>query len=280
MDRIPHVLLSLLLGLPALAASEWQLGPVDAIQPDHLADPRRPRTEVAQVAIIESELGDVFGVGDGRFALAVGERFRALRYAGEGGTWQLDIDAAIFAQFDQAASLDNIGWDGVYGAQLSNRRSEDWAWKVAYLHRSAHLGDEFVLETGRDRIDYTRDEFNLGVAWTPPAAPWAFYFEAGYGVTLSSSRQQPLKLRAGLQRVQSRPVVFGHLGWYLAADGQWFEEESWDPVFNLRAALTAPTRNPGRGFELGLELYHGRSPLGEFTPWDEAAASLFLAYDL
>ena len=49
------------------------------------------------------------------------------------------------------------------------------------FHDSAHLGDEYVEETGRERINYTREELISGIVWLPRRNT-KLYTELGWAV--------------------------------------------------------------------------------------------------
>lgn len=267
--------------LPAQESDGFILGPRDGVYPDYLADPRRPQFTTAQMLAFDSELEEQFDSGSPRVALALGERLRFVRWPSPADPelgWQLDLDAVIFSQFDQTKSLDNIGWDGVYALRLGWRFDQQWALGFAFRHLSAHIGDEFELETGRGRIDYTREDLALGLSWMPDEAV-TVYTEWGWAPDPDDTVEHWVA-QFGAQYQNLEPALGGRFGWYLGLDIKTFQENDWSPDVTLRAALVAPTANPGRGLELGLALYHGRAILGEFSVLDEDYLTLFVTYDL
>ena len=133
----------------------WLL-PVGEVYPGYIADLHRPQTAV--MAHFYPRPG-IDGSTDVRTGLDIGGRFGLLRLdpASPGGrSWQLSVDASFNAQFDSNEKLDNIGWDGKYGLTLTTSSGGPLSFKVAVLHDSAHIGDEYAERTGRERIDYAR----------------------------------------------------------------------------------------------------------------------------
>ena len=61
----------------------------------------------------------------------------------EGRAWQVSIEAGFDALFDSGNRLDVVGWDGNYGLTVTTASSSPLALKIALLHVSAHLGDEY-----------------------------------------------------------------------------------------------------------------------------------------
>jgi len=260
-------------------AGDWRvrLLPTGDLFPRALADPRRPRTGIA----LGSFDSDIPEAGELRFLIDIGAPFRLLRLTPpEGGTLQLDAEVGFFGHFDLEHSLDNIGWDGWYALRFSHDLPGPLSWRVSLRHLSAHVGDEFIERTGRRRIGYTREDLQLGIAWTlPPDVD--IYLGSGYAHSNSADRQEPGMMQAGIQHQRAisapdRPdALFGH---YAGLDVQLFEENDWRPSWSLRAGFSV--HNGDLAYRLGLEAYSGRSPLGEFTADDEDYLALSFTIDL
>ncbi|MHC5068439.1 MAG: DUF1207 domain-containing protein [Planctomycetota bacterium] len=280
-ESVRRYLPLLALSATVMAADNgWIFAPADEIYPPYLADPRRPQTSAGEIIAFNSELIDDYDAGAARFALNVGERLRMLRWHGAGSEpIDIQVDAAIFAQFDQSHSLDNIGWDGWYAVHVARRMGPHLLAKAAYRHLSSHLGDEFIERTGRSRKGYTREDLTLGGAWTPPQLPLlCVYGEAGVAIVRSSDDQEPLMIQAGSQyRTTDRPLN-GRWDWSLAIDSQWFEERDWQPNINMQAAVHLPSSASSARMDLVAGLYHGRVQVGELNELDESAVQFTFAY--
>jgi len=80
------------------------------------------------------------------------------------------FDAGLDAVFDSQFQNDGIGWDGNYGLTItSGKSSSPFALKVALLHVSAHLGDDYEERTQTPRLNYTREELSVAASWRPLA---------------------------------------------------------------------------------------------------------------
>jgi hypothetical protein len=176
--------------------------------------------------------------------------------------------------------LDNIGWDGNYGLSMTTSRAGGKrAYLIGILHTSAHVGDEWIERTGRQRLNYTREEARTAVSWqlTPS---WRTYFEAGYGYTLRSDEDlmAPWRAQTGLE-YESRNSLWGGLaGWYLATDLAAWEERDWRLDASTQGGLMMDSA--GRTWRLGLQYYDGRVPLGEFFQETEAGFTVGLWVEL
>ena len=190
---------------------------------------------------------------------------------------QLDLIAGIDAQFDVDHSYDNVAWDGNYGLQVSTPLTRALAAKVAVVHTSAHLGDELIERTGRERIGYTREELVVGLRRRLRPS-LAVYGEAGYGYELRNRElQEPWRLQAGAELDPSRSRE-GPASWFAAIDLSATEERD----YRLDAALKAGRtfRVEERRWRVGVEIYDGRPNAGELFQDTEAHVAAGLWLDL
>ena len=243
----------------------------------YVADPRRARFGISAVRT-DSDLAEA---GEDRVTLELGGRLDVARIhpvgAPDGGT-QFDLDAGFVGDFDREASLDNLGWSGIYALHASWRLGRTLALRFGFAHESSHLGDEYVEETGRQRINYTRDELRLGARWDG-LWPVRLYAEYGHGIHTGSSLQERGRAQAGLEW-SSAAVRAGTPGWYGALDLATFEESDWDPTAALEWGWAVPVSH-GRGtWRFGALFYDGRSAIGELFQDDETRAAFGIKYDL
>lgn len=236
--------------------------------PQYIADPIR-----AQSALILQRATSV-GIedaGDARFLLRLGGRFSLVKWHPAGRPevgWQLDFEGGFFGQFDVDNSLDNIGWDGLYGLLLSYKPSPDVGFRVGTLHDSAHVGDEYAERTGRRRVEATREEATFGASWRF-APRWQAYGEGGWAFGLEPF-QEPLRLQAGLEWRGERRF-WGASTWYAALDVTAYQENDLDPRSTFQVGIVVPTDRGTNRYRFALEVTDGRSVLGEF-PFDEETA--------
>lgn len=282
---------------PAEAARRrWFPGwfPEGSVYAPYLASISRPGFGLTVVGVSDNGIAEA---GDLRFGLKLGGRFGLLRVeppAGrpadpEGRVWQLDLGAGFYGQFDIDNSLDNIGWDGLYGLVLSSAptSSRGLAVRIGVQHWSSHVGDEYAERTGRTRIGYTREEVMAGIAWPGLLRDrgWRVYAEGGYGYSSRAEApdgetiQQPGRAEAGVE--YEVPGAFGRSGrwgWYAAFDATAYEERDWEPDLALGVGVLADGGE--RRWRAGVTLYEGRTPIGEFFRSDERYAVVGIWLDL
>ncbi len=245
-----------------------------------IADPHRPGAAVNMASF--PSVG-VEGATDRRYILRVGGRFglvRRLPAKPEGRSWQLSLEAGLDGQFDIGLSQDNVGWDGNYGLSLATARGGGrWALLVGLLHTSAHIGDEWVQRTGRERINYTREEARAAASWRF-ARRWRTYAEAAYAYQRRAFDDliKPLRAQWGLELEEPGRLWNGAAGWYAAGDLQAWEERAWRLDAALQAGLMFVTGT--RTWRIGLDFHDGRVPLGEFFQDTESVVSLGLWSEL
>lgn len=257
---------------------EYMLVPETHIYPFYLADPYRSVFALQLMTALDSQIPQT---SNRRWGLKLGGVFGLLRFHPaddpERG-WQLSFEGSIRGQFDVDQSTDNIGWDGVYGLQLAWKPGDSVAYRIALHHNSSHVGDEYAERTGRERIDYTREEVRVGAAIALDTR-WTGYADIGWGYGLRNSElQEPWRAQAGLQYTHPPELFGGGFGAYGAVDVNAFEENDWDTAVSVQAGITMPAGY--RVWRVGLELYDGRATLNEFFFWDERYVSLGVWLDL
>jgi hypothetical protein len=252
------------------------LFPAGDVYPVYVADPHRPTSAIVISFLPRQRIPDT---SSPRWFLAGGGHFGMLRVESPGGrAWQVSIDAGFDAVFDSQHKNDGIGWDGNYGLSLTTAATDSrLGLRAALFHHSAHLGDEYAERTGTRRINYTREEVAVGLAWKVRPR-WRTYGEVGFGYVLRSDTQKPWRLQAGVE-YERRPTVFGgRMAWYGALDVSALEERDWrlDPA--VQGGLL--TRSGGRAYRIFAEWYDGRPRIGNFSSYSEASFSLGFKIDL
>ena len=149
---------------------------------------------------------------------------------------------------------------------------------MAFLHTSAHVGDEYAERHGRLRIGYTRSEWLVAVTRIF-ATEWRLYGEVGYSLNPKPEAfQDHLRLQAGSEWQRSGRQRGKRFGRYLAMDLSSMQELDWKLDVALQAGVMI--ESGARTWRLGIELYDGRVPLGEFYRDRESYATLGLWADL
>ncbi len=248
------------------SGTTFKLFPSGDVYPVYVADPHRPTNAITEMFYDNVRIEDT---DTPRSGLNAGGRFGILRIdSGKPGgrSWQVSISAGIDAVFDSQHKLDAIGWDGNYGLTVTTATGGPFGFKVGVLHQSSHIGDEYAARTGRERINYTREEVVVGMSWRVRPRLRA-YGETGVQYIGRSEAQEPWRYELGLE-YESRPKLWGgRFAWYAAGDLSSMEERDWRLDNALQAGLV--TRSDGRTYRLGVGWTDGRPPLGEFSFYTE-----------
>lgn len=244
----------------------WNLviSPADDLYQRYLADPHSPGFSITRMNFSKTEIDET---GESRWGLHLGTRFGLLRFHKDGDSnhgFQLDLEAGFIGQFDIDNSWDNIGWDGIYGIQLAWAPFGGFALRFGTLHDSSHVGDEYAERTGRERINYTREDWILGGSWHF-TKKWRVYAEIGYARELrNEDLMEPWRVLYGLEYVSSDSFWKGRLGWYAATNISSYEENDWDLNKTIQVGLIFPVKDLSWSYRFGIEYYDGRSHFGEF----------------
>jgi hypothetical protein len=268
-------------GVTFSLGDKWRgvISPGSHLYPVYIANPIRPTMAINRVMVSDSEIAEA---GDTRYTLRLGGRLNFLRVhpVGEPGRgFQVDVEAAFLGQFDADHSLDNIGWDGIWGLLLTWANGAGLAAKLATQHDSSHVGDEYAERTGRERINYTRAEvaFGLSLAFF---SHWRVYGEAAYAYDMRNVQlQAPWRVEGGLEFEDAHRFWKGRLGYYAAIDVTAYEESDWERDITVQAGLVLPVTGLVRTYRLGVEYRDGRSIIGEFFQDEETHWALGLWVD-
>jgi len=255
--------------------TEWM--PPSDFYPQYIADPLRPQSALVNLWMVDS---DITETGDSRYSLRLGGRWGIVRRHPVGEPdrgWQIDFEGGFFGTFDKDNSLDNIGWDGLFGLYMSWLPSKDLGLRIGVKHDSAHVGDEYAERTGRKRIGYTRQEVVAGVS-RRLAPKWRVYAEGGFGFALDDF-QDPGRMEAGIEFFGARTFWKQHMTWYAALDLQSFQELDWRTMTTAQLGFLLPTGRGTSRFRLAIEVGTGRTVLGEFSFHDETYVGVGWYYD-
>jgi hypothetical protein len=257
----------------------FSLFPSSNLYPENIADPKRPTFMMSSMHFDDTTVTDI---SRWRLAAKVGGSFGIFRRhtndkPGEG--FQLNFNIGVNQQFDVGQSDDIIGWNGVLALMGHYRYNPEWAMKLGINHDSSHVGDELIERTGRKRINYTRKEIQLGANWAF-SQEWQVYAETGYAYDMGNAEdlQAPWRWQTGLQFQSKANLWRDKLGWYAALDIGATEERDYsiDKTFQVGYVFYSGIRR----WRAGLEMYNGRSQLGEFFQDDEKYVSFGWWLDL
>lgn len=222
-----------------------------------IADPRWPRFSTSiQLYRGDAEVDTVFSANIGASIPLYG--WRAL-----GGQWQIGAQGGVFSIFDlESDSFDLINADYLFGLPLSYRYGPFSAF-ARFVHRSSHLGDEFVLRDRVERINLSYEAIDAILSYELLDA--VRVYGGGGGIVRSDPDLDPLFAQAGLEITSPDPLIGNILYPIAAFDFQAAEELDWDQNYSVRAGLELRTEFlEERSLQLLLEYFNGRSPNGQF----------------
>ncbi len=217
-------------------------------------------------------------------AAAIGGTIPLLRLAEapEGGI-VVGAQAGVFARFRvELPSRDDLGQDWVVAMPIEaawNRVSA----RVRISHRSAHLGDEFVVATDADRIEFGGEAFDaltavqvgrLGRVYAGGA--WIFRSYTDDTAFLVRTRTHDrflIQLGADTQWVLRNDHVIVRAG----VDWQTAERTRWQGALALAGGVSF--RSDGRSLGLVARYFEGASAMGQFFTTPEQFVSLELVAD-
>ena len=253
------------------------LFPSGDVYPVYVADPHRPTNVVAESSIFNDTISEV---GSPLTRLAAGGRFGMLRIGPSkpgGRAWQVSIEAGFDALFDSKNRLDVVGWDGNYGLTVTTASSRRLALKIALLHVSAHVGDEYQERTGRERINYTREELAVGVAWRW-SPRWRVYGETGAAYGRGHSSLETWRAQSGIEFDSGSGPCGQQFACFAAVDISTFEERKWR--VDVTANVGIVIHGLGRTSRLFVEWHDGRPTANEFFLDSLSSLSVGLKIDL
>ena len=214
---------------------------------------------------------------DVQAAAALGGTLPLLRLASwAGGGAVLGGEVAVFARFRiEYPSRDAVGTDWFVGMPIELRRY-DWAGRLALMHRSAHLGDEFIAASGAQRIEFGHES----IEWMA-ARHFGTARIYGGGAWIFRSNTQFEMRRRGLGEHDRFELQTGADGeWPLGATGRVYAgldlqaAERTDWRTGVAAVVGLGAHGNGRAIRLLARFHDGASSLGEFFLTDERFVSL------
>jgi hypothetical protein len=205
-------------------------------------------------------------------AVGIADQFGFFRIgrgrAGDGV--QLGVSAAVFAQFDLAASsFDLLNADYVIGLPLTARRGGT-SGRLRVYHQSSHLGDEFLLRPDRPERENLSFE-SVELLLSQDVGPLRVYGGGEWFVNRNPADLPEALLHGGFELRQRRGVALGTAGrarLVAAVDVKTINDRAWTTGVSARAGIEVGRVRegaaPARRWSLLGEFYDGPSPYGQF----------------
>lgn len=194
----------------------------------------------------------------------------------------LSARALITGRLDFTLAGNPILNTDYYGGIAAGYRTGDTEWEAYLYHESSHLGDEVITETGRARIDYSREALRL---------MWGHYFHPN-----TSDPDETIRVYGGVTfNLTGDPEDIRHK--FILQAGAEYRFRGWDLPMYLALDVQAkgehdfyPNINAQYGIELGpdslenkprvfLEFYHGYSEMSQYWDTKETHALIGFGYN-
>jgi hypothetical protein len=190
---------------------------------------------------------------------------------GPDGHALLVVDGRVFSRFRvEKESRDDMGQDWFIGGGVEATRAR-WSGRALIMHRSSHLGDEFVVETGAQRIEFGSEHIDVFAACDAPGLARIY---GGSSLIFRSYLRRDTLLRElalsdravvqlGADR-EWRPWRDERLAITAGVDLQAAERTEWRRAVSASLGAGFRGRESGRMMQLVLRFFDGPSPMGEF----------------
>jgi hypothetical protein len=200
-------------------------------------------------------------------AFGVGDAFTINRRTTEYLDVELAFDFVIHSQFDlDAPSFEFVNADFIVSLPL-DVRSGAWSGRARFGHWSAHLGDEYLLRTGRLREETSVEFLEIFAARDVGPLRLVVGGERRLRIVPRGMPRNLLHLGADIRRGPALSV--GRLGtarWTAATDLRW-DASTRGPAVSLKGGLEIEPRRtePGyRTWSIQFEFFDGPSPFGQY----------------
>jgi hypothetical protein len=245
------------------------------------ASPSEPLTRLSVAHVSRDTADRLVALPD------LGERLPFWIHRDPDGPWELAgaVAGGVFARFD-LESTDNEFIEVHFRVGLQARaRYRGLALRAELYHVSSHLGDEYLVRTGREPISTSREGIDLLLQGEP--LPGLLLY-GGPGVLFRSTESlDPASLRAGFEWEFARLVTSGepgeeasedgeHRPWavpYVAFDAYAWSELGWEPTLAFEGGVRL-----GRYISLALGLGTGPSRAEQFFREDERLISVTFSF--
>jgi hypothetical protein len=193
-----------------------------------------------------------------------GEIFGINRYVdrSDGSAWQINFGGGIHAQFNlDMPSRALVNADYTIGFPVSYRKGPI-SMRITLYHQSSHLGDEYLLQTKTNRMEFSYEALN--VIGSREWREWRVYGGGEYLLHKVPNELRPWAAQGGVEYYGTGPVLGrGRLvgGLDLKID----QEHDWAVNGSLKAGLQFDSsESNGRYIRVLAEGYKGYSPHGQF----------------
>jgi hypothetical protein len=224
-----------------------------------MADPRWPHFSMSyQSYTDDGGLGSVF-------AASFGETLPLYKGDGPfGGRFQVGVQAAGFIIHDlDTASWDLINEDYSGGVVLYYRR-DSWSGLFGIYHNSSHVGDEYLLHNGMDRVNFSYEAVQGKVSYDINRA-YRVYGGVDYMFSPDPKDLKRWWTQYGAEFRCTRTYFKGLLRPLAGVDIKNRQENNWHSEISIAAGVKLESKDTlWNKINFMLEYYNGNSPNGQF----------------
>jgi hypothetical protein len=207
-----------------------------------------------------------------------------LWHSGRESVMSIGVMAHVNGRFRiERPSRDALGedWMVAFPLEIGWRK---WSGRLRLLHRSSHLGDEFMQTNGGERIEFGGDGLDLAAGYQ--LLPALRLYSAVNWILHSNTEQETVIATIGRRdRILTQfgadyldyAFAGGHFGYVAAVDAQLAERSDWRTSISAQAGLAA--RRGARSGRFVVRYHGGPSPMGEFFLTTENFWGLELIFD-
>jgi hypothetical protein len=222
-----------------------------------LADPLWPRFSVTR-----GYFRDNGGLDDVVHA-SIGDTMPVYTDSTPYGKWQF----VTFALVDTINDLDTDSWDLInadftFGIGFAQKRG-DFSGILRLIHLSSHAGDEYVINSGAERVSYSYQSVDMVLSYD--FRNWLRSYAGGaYRFSTTPKDLEPWELRYGVE-LESLKTYFGFARPIAALDMHHTEERNWEGAVSLRAGIEIdrPLLS-GHSLRFTAGYFNGPSHFGQF----------------
>ncbi|RJQ50932.1 MAG: DUF1207 domain-containing protein [Nitrospiraceae bacterium] len=181
-----------------------------------------------------------------------------------GGRWQAGIQAAVFAVFDlDTPSWDLLNEDYIVALPVAYKK-EPFSGLIRVYHQSSHIGDELLLRSRIDRVNFSYQAADLKLSYD--LEKWFRFYGGGeYAFSRTPRDLKPWATQYGFEikcpwKYWSKAVVP-----VAGADFKNREENDWHSEISLSAGVWIESpKTMWHKVHLMVGYYNGNSPNGQF----------------
>ena len=239
------------------------------------ADPREPGAGAKLIGVLNA--ASQYGTGiEGEALIGHSIPFVLLSGDSRERATVLGVQGGVFGRFlMETAERELISTDWMFAIPLVVWRGRNW-YRFRYQHRSSHLGDEYLEDFDAERLDFTRDAFEITVyrSLTPG---FSAYAGGDFAVNVDPIGSKRFRVLGGIELTDVASTGAGRF--FGGVDVNMYQDDDWKPRVNVQAGvLLLPEQE--RRLRFVMDMAFGRSIQGEFHPEAETVIMLGLLIEL